>query len=116
MLPCRHAHDGINPHSACHFGYPLLLALPDVTTEVNCFDDLSKKNCLLLSDRGRYINYSQTTYFDLRWAKSVEGGVLSNYRLSIQCVPNQLFENWFCQILYVWWELLDGDIGPFHQN
>ena len=33
---------GIDPHSVYYFGYPLFRALPDLTTEVNSFDHLSK--------------------------------------------------------------------------
>ena len=32
----------IDPHNVYHFGYPLFLALPHLTTTVNSFDDLKK--------------------------------------------------------------------------
>ena len=31
----------IDPHSVYHFGYPLLLSLPDLMTKGNSFDDLN---------------------------------------------------------------------------
>ena len=33
---------GVDPHSVFYFGYPLFRALPDLTTEVNSFDNLKK--------------------------------------------------------------------------
>ena len=38
---------GIDPHSVYHFGYPLFLSLPDLTTIVNYFDGLKKKRHFL---------------------------------------------------------------------
>ena len=38
----------IDPHSVYHFGYPLFLSLPDLTTKVNSFDDLNKNRRFVL--------------------------------------------------------------------
>ena len=39
----------IDPHSAYHFGHPLFGSLPDLTTEVNFFDDLKKSHFIIKS-------------------------------------------------------------------
>ena len=40
----------IDPQIVCHFGYPLFLALPDLITKVNSFDDLKKNtHCFMKS-------------------------------------------------------------------
>ena len=39
-----------DPKNVCHFGYPLFLALPNLITEVNSFDDLNKNaHCFMKS-------------------------------------------------------------------
>ena len=39
----------IDPYSVYHFGYPLFLSLPGLTTEVNSFVDLNKNMYFLLN-------------------------------------------------------------------
>ena len=37
-----------DPDSVYHFGYPLFCSLLDITTKVNCFDDLNKNRHLFI--------------------------------------------------------------------
>ena len=55
----------IDPHIVYHFGYPLFLHLPDLTTKVNYFDDL-KKNRRFLLNRLRMLHklFTHATYLD----------------------------------------------------
>ena len=71
---------GIDSHIVYNFGYPLFRSLPDLTTEINSFNDLNKIRHFLLNC-SRYLNWSHTTHLDINEREPFEEAALTQEKL-----------------------------------
>ena len=78
---------GIDPHSVYHFGCPIFLSLPDLTTKVNYLNDfvLNRLRTLLKLVTHYNMDISKP---DSRWAEPFEEAALSRFNnVAIQATP-----------------------------